>query len=303
VNGAGPGATRRRTLHVCLLLALLAAAALVAKALFIAHGAPRDSLSPDAWQAWPGEITSFFGLMAALPIAVATHRLSQKELRPSFRVGALTLGALLFSIVHVSATLGVRELLGVRLTGAFSYDIGRDWLHLLAGDLVAWAVALVVLRAAQPPGGDGFAAPAPGVPVAGTPDPPEALPNLVQFRDGARTLSIDVADLRAVSGGGNYIELVFGPGQRRMLRTTLAAAGAVLAERGFRRTHKSWLVRVTAVQEIERTASGDFRLDLGDGIAALLSRRQRALLEEIRRACPGGAKAEHQQERVQRRVP
>ncbi len=66
------------------------------------------------------------------------------------------------------------------------------------------------------------------------------------------------------------------------MRSTLAATEAELGPHGFVRTHRSWLVNVARVRELEAVGSGDFVLRLEGGAEAPLSRRFRAAMERLR---------------------
>lgn len=281
-SGAPTVTNRRQRLLVCAGLVAVAAAVLAAKAGLSARAAERGEMGIDAWRAWPAEVTSLVGLIAALPVALAADRLSHSRAPDGLRSAALAFGALLFSFVHVAAMSVARAAIGPPLPDAFAFVPERDWLGTLLGDTLAYSSALAALAAWR-----AFSAP-----VAEKVEPPvpkaEAqLPPLVRLSDGGRETEIDPSDLCAVSGGGNYVELVFRNGRRTMLRTTLAAAEAALAALGFRRTHKSWLVRLDSVRALQRTPAGDYRLELGAGLEAPLSRRNRDLVAEIARKVEG----------------
>jgi DNA-binding LytR/AlgR family response regulator len=114
----------------------------------------------------------------------------------------------------------------------------------------------------------------------------------VRLRDGRQEVEVDTRKLKAVRGEGNYVELMFSGGQRKLLRMTLGAAEAALAGAEFRRCHKSWLVRLDAVTEMERTGSGEFCAQIGDGQLVSISRRKREVIGELksRFATEGGRK-------------
>jgi DNA-binding LytR/AlgR family response regulator len=68
------------------------------------------------------------------------------------------------------------------------------------------------------------------------------------------------------------------------MRTTLAGVETMLAEAGFVRTHKSWLVNAAQVVEIVAQGSGDYGLLLSDGTRLPLSRRYPEALAALRSA-------------------
>ena len=264
-------------LGAALMLAVVAAAVLGVKALLAVEANHEAGLGIRAIQPWPVEFMRLLGFVAALPVALRASRVMRQRTDASRRVAALAVGGVMFALVHLLVMLGVRVAAHVNLDEAHAFNAARDLPFELIGALAAYAIAVGTFAAVRR-----SAKPAEEAAEVAEPPEPDRRP-LVCFADGGRTVDIAADDLRAVSGSGNYVELIFAGRPRMMLRTTLAAAEAALAGRGFRRTHKSWLVRIAAVLQVERTASGDFRLDLGDGIEAPLSRRNRVVADELRR--------------------
>ncbi|MBI1197597.1 MAG: DNA-binding response regulator [Phenylobacterium sp.] len=107
-------------------------------------------------------------------------------------------------------------------------------------------------------------------------------PRLYVVRDGARTLRAPVEDIVAVNSARNYVEFHLADGARTLARDTLAKVEADLADAGFLRTHRSWLVNPAHVRVVAPTSSGDMRLELSGGVTAPLSRRFPAALEALR---------------------
>jgi len=107
-------------------------------------------------------------------------------------------------------------------------------------------------------------------------------PATFDIRDSARILRTPVAEIRAASSAGNYVEFELADGRRPLMRATLAAIEAQLAPHGFLRTHRSWLVNPSAVRAIAPEGSGDFSLELEGGRQVPLSRRFPKALEALR---------------------
>jgi hypothetical protein len=275
--GPGPGGGRlgtngARLALACATFVLLAWAVCTVNALSILHDVARNGVSIPLWQPWVTEYTSLAGSIVALPIALAAARLSG-SIRPLVaRAMVVITASLCFSLLHIGVMVGLRALIWRMRGGVYRFDLGAEWLYEYRKDAVAFAILFLFLilalrlPAPQVRRGAGTAAPPPRVPLA----------------DGRRGVEVDPAELRAIHAGGNYVELIFADDRRRLLRTTLEAAESALAGHGFRRTHKSWLVRLSLVGGIERTAAGDFRLQLGDQLVVPLSRRSRAVLAEVR---------------------
>jgi len=124
--------------------------------------------------------------------------------------------------------------------------------------------------------------PEPAPPEAGQAEPGAAGPPVFDIRDGASILRVPVAEILAAQAAGNYVEFALEDGRRPLMRTSMAQAEAALARHGFLRTHRSWLVNAGRVRALTAAGSGDFRLDLGGGLTAPLSRRYPAALARLR---------------------
>jgi DNA-binding LytR/AlgR family response regulator len=87
------------------------------------------------------------------------------------------------------------------------------------------------------------------------------------------------ADILFVEAAGNYIEFHTAT-RTHLVRGTLSAWEARLAERGFARVHRSRLVNRARIRALKPTPSGDVEITLDDGRTVLGSRRYRAALAE-----------------------
>lgn len=256
----------------CAAFVLLAASVCTVNALSILHDVARNGGSIPSWQPWVTEYTSLTGSIAALPIAILAARLAGAARTRLAQAMILLAASLAFSLLHIGVMVGLRIAIWRARGEVYGFDLGADWLYEYRKDAVSFALLILFLFLAPrllPLGGRRGAPVAPG-------------PVRVLLADGRREIEVDPEDLRAVRGGGNYVELIFADDRRRLIRTTLEAAEAALAGHGFRRTHKSWLVRLALVEGIERTDAGDFRLRLEGQFVVPLSRRSRRALAEVR---------------------
>jgi len=97
-------------------------------------------------------------------------------------------------------------------------------------------------------------------------------PALFDIRDGARLLRVPVSDILAVRSAGNYVEFLLGDGRSPLMRAALSGLEPQLAELGFVRTHRSWLVNRARMSGLRPDGSGDYTVELGQ-LEAPLSRR------------------------------
>ena len=81
-------------------------------------------------------------------------------------------------------------------------------------------------------------------------------------------------DADAIKGAGNYVEVISGD-RRSLERQTLTKAERLLARTGYIRTHRSWIVRLGAIQDIRRDREGLASLVLKSGIEVPVGRTYR----------------------------
>jgi len=174
--------------------------------------------------------------------------------------------ALAFAILHVALFILIRlmvyglfgELYNFGGVGAFIYELPRDLVVYGLGAGSVWAATMLLQGADQPA--------APTQPT-------------YEIRDNARVLRVPIADILAVRSAGNYVEFLLADGRRPLMRATLAETAEQLTPHGLARTHRSWLVNKRRIAQIEPAGSGDFKLSLGEGVEAPLSRRFKGAIE------------------------
>jgi hypothetical protein len=92
-----------------------------------------------------------------------------------------------------------------------------------------------------------------------------------------REFLVPAADIDYAQAAGNYVNLVVG-GREYPLRSTMKGLIERLDPERFRRVHRSYLVRLDRIAEIEPLDSGDARLKLVDGTELPCSRSYRSTL-------------------------
>ena len=97
-------------------------------------------------------------------------------------------------------------------------------------------------------------------------------------RDNGRTRPIRVDEIDWIDAVGNYARLHVN-GQTHMLRTTLHRLEDRLGPVHFCRVHRSALINLDRVTEVQAWASGDSVVILSDGARLRVSRRYRVELE------------------------
>jgi two-component system LytT family response regulator len=95
-----------------------------------------------------------------------------------------------------------------------------------------------------------------------------------------RVLLVKIDDVDSLEASGNYVELRSGK-QSYLVRETLNDVERKLDPQRFARVHRSTIVNLDRVQELQPWSHGDFIVVLKDGTKLRLSRRYRQNLKAI----------------------
>ena len=98
-------------------------------------------------------------------------------------------------------------------------------------------------------------------------------------RDGGRTLVIPYDDIIWIEAE-DYYARVHARSRRTLVRMSMRSLAESLEGDAFIRVHRSAIVNVACIREVEPLASGDQRLVLSDGTELRVSRTYRGALEE-----------------------
>ncbi len=219
------------------------------------------------------EGTSAVATLASLMIVVLALRLAPPDRGPIWRTVAVHVGGtFVFSAAHVALMTLLRTVLfalaGHRYPFSLSeapYEYRKDLLTYLLIGAVFWLMTRQ--RSTASPSSE---------------RPAPAAPATFDIRDGASILRVGVAEIVAATAAGNYVEFALEDGRRPLMRAPLSQVETALAPHGFVRTHRSWLVNAARVRALTAAGSGDFRIDLGCGLTAPLSRRYPNALAQLR---------------------
>lgn len=114
--------------------------------------------------------------------------------------------------------------------------------------------------------------------TAETPAPPKYAAR-VTVQAGARLRVLDVAAIDCLVAQANYVEVESGD-QRHRVRDTLSGLEARLDPDAFVRIHRSRIVRIAAIQDLELLDSGELLLRLKNGRRLSTGRRYRTRLRQ-----------------------
>lgn len=104
-------------------------------------------------------------------------------------------------------------------------------------------------------------------------------PNVL-VKTGDRYRLVPTAEIHAIEAAGNYA-CVHCADANHILRTTLSALEATLDPREFVRVHRSWIVNLRHVREIETTENGSWRLRTRGGGAVPVGAQYRDALQRL----------------------
>lgn len=239
--------------------------------LTIQHDAPQEgALPPVIWETSSALVTAFIFVIPAA-VALWTLRLSPRWWRAA---PVHLVAVLIYSALHVSGFLALRHL-AYSLVMHEPYEYGplaTEFPYEFRKDLLAYGLASIIyylsLRRSVR---EATATAAPALGVAS-----------FDIRDGARLVRVPVNEILAVRSAGNYAEFMLADGRRPLMRSSLTALETDMAEHGFVRTHRSWLVNPGLVTGLRPEGSGDFAVELGE-VEAPLSRRFPEALATLRR--------------------
>jgi DNA-binding LytR/AlgR family response regulator len=102
----------------------------------------------------------------------------------------------------------------------------------------------------------------------------------IAFKAKGSILLLDLADIQAVQAEGNYVSL-----QRRtdpyLVRESLSSMAEKLKPYGFIRIHRSVVVNISAVEEIQPLPTGEYRLRVKGGKKYLVTRTYKHNLRDL----------------------
>lgn len=107
---------------------------------------------------------------------------------------------------------------------------------------------------------------------------PRYLERLV-IKTGGRVFFLDVRDIHCIEAEGNYVSVHDGA-KNYLLRETISGLQAQLDPRQFLRIHRSAIVKLDKIKELQPWFHGEYRIILENGKQLTLSRNYRANLQE-----------------------
>jgi hypothetical protein len=232
------------------------------------------------WEPVTWEWSSGLVLLALVPVVIAFEK------RKPLEFGSLRrnlpwhlLASVAFSILHVLAMVGLRK--AVYAAMGYRYDFG-NWpaemfyeylkdVRSYAGMLATLYLYRLLLLRLQ---GEAKLLDAPD---EGPPVEPVERPERFLVRKLGKEFLVAADDIERLQAAANYVNLRV-RGRDYPLRSTMAALEPRLDPARFVRVHRSYMVNLDCLVEIEPLESGDARLLMRDGSQVPCSRRYRSAL-------------------------
>jgi hypothetical protein len=95
-----------------------------------------------------------------------------------------------------------------------------------------------------------------------------------------REFILDAGDIDRIEADGNYV-LIFAAGESYRLRGSLEGLAQRLGDQQFARVHRTQVVNIERIREIQPWDHGDYRILLKDGSFVSFSRRYRKRLSQL----------------------
>ena len=108
---------------------------------------------------------------------------------------------------------------------------------------------------------------------------PKYIDRLV-VRSGPRVVFVKVDEIDWIDAEGNYLRLHIGK-RSHLLRETMSTMEAKLNPREFMRIHRSTIVRIDRIKELESVFQGEYLVTLHDGTKLTSSRGYREALQQL----------------------
>jgi two-component system LytT family response regulator len=102
----------------------------------------------------------------------------------------------------------------------------------------------------------------------------------IAFKAKGRILFLELAEIVAVQAEGNYVSLQHRPNPY-LLHESLSSMAERLKPYGFIRIHRSVVVNISAVEEIQPRPTGEYRLRVKGGKEYLVSRTYKDNLRDL----------------------
>jgi hypothetical protein len=227
------------------------------------------------WEAFCWEISSVLVLLVLIPLAIWINDrwLARLSIKRWLLIHAFM--TLPFSLLHVAAMVGIRKLWYQAMDGYYHFgDLPLEFFYEYRKDAQAYLTLAVVIAAyrfmvRRLQGEASYLADSAESPSA----EPEAPPERLLIKKLGREFLIQTSDIEWVEASGNYANLHLN-GTVYPMRITMDKLEKLLPS-NFVRIHRSTIINLTQVRDIQPLDTGDYQVNLHNQPNLTLSRRYR----------------------------
>jgi hypothetical protein len=242
----------------------------------------RNHLPFQIWEAYVWAFTSYLLVLPLIPLVVMfVIWLPLTWTNWLKRLPWYVCASLVFCLIHVNGMFAARTLIYAKFGEhydfgnwlvAMSYEYLKDVRAFFAMVILFASYRFILLRLQGE------------VKLLDEPDVGPAVdsverPQRFLVRKLGKEFLINVNDIERLEAQGNYVNLHV-RGRAYPLRSTMAAIESKLDPNKFVRVHRSHMIQLDHLAEIEPLDTGDARLKLHDGVLVPCSRNYRAALRE-----------------------
>jgi hypothetical protein len=242
--------------------------------------ARRDHVRVMGWEPVIWESTSNLMWLVLIPAVVWLTRRVPLHLDTWRRaLGWHVIGSVVWSMLHVAGMVGLRKLAYASQGGDYNFSpwlqqFGYEYLK----DIRTYAVLVLAIEAyhfvlLRWQGEASLLSTPEDVRIAETVERPERF----LVRKLGKEFLIAAAEVEWLQASGNYVNLHV-RGRDYPLRTTMASIESQLDPSRFVRVHRSYMVNLDGIAQIEPTDTGDARIEMKGGATIPCSRRYRDVL-------------------------
>ena len=265
----------RKPFEVCFWVAFF-----LINALFNSVTSVMDHPNLAEWKPWVWEFSSGLVILALVPLLVMALRSWPLDFANWRRnLPKHLLATVLFSLVHVSAMVALRKLAYASVGDHYDFgliEFGYEYLKDIRSYFGMLAlIGLYHLWLMRMQGEARLLA----EPDSGPPVEPVEQPERFLVRKLGKEFLLAAREIEWLQASGNYVNLHV-RGRDYPLRATMAGIEDRLDAQRFLRVHRSYLVNLDYLAEIEPLDTGDAKLVMHDGAVVPCSRRYRAALRE-----------------------
>lgn len=228
------------------------------------------------WEPLSWELSSAAVILLLLPLGIYLHDRWLAKLSPAAFVVAHLVLTLPFSLAHVFGMVSIRSLCYSLMDSAYDFgDLSVELLYEYRKDAQTYLTLLLLVfgfrllhRRMQ-----GEASYLQVEQPIEPPIEPNKSPDILLIKKLGREFLVKVADIEWIEASGNYANLHL-RGNIYPMRITMDKLEKLLPPE-FARIHRSSIVNLHAVQQIQTLDAGDYEVTLKGGKTLTLSRRYR----------------------------